>query len=159
MRQRKPNMWKKLFPPKHSAEDKAAAAIEMAEIVTRAWPVYRANLDAFLAQIDLLRTIQAPYDYRQINDMFLWGVVAEFLAGRPRLPTDAHSRIVIYLIWYFVNVDAQSLDEARARALAAQALFETTNPFFDGVIEAGAVAYRTGGDRLLINAHANNVQT
>jgi hypothetical protein len=152
-------IWRKLFPPRPSAEDKAAADVEMAELAARAWPIYRANLDAFLAQIDVLRTIEAPYGYTQINDMFLWGVIAEFLAGRPRLPTDAYSRIVIYLIWYFVKSESQTLEEARTRALAAQDLFEKTNPFFDGVIEAGAVAYREGGDRHLIGAHAANVRS
>ena len=146
--------FKKIFRSGPSGEVKATADLEMSQITEQVWPLYQANLRAYLSQIDLMQTIQLPYDYRQINDMFLWGMIANFLSGRPRLPTDAHTRIVLYMMHYFANAEGQPFEEGRLRAIAAKDLFEKTSPLFDTAVEAGAKAYQDGGDGHLVIVQA-----
>lgn len=92
-----------------------AAKLEVDEAAERVWPIYQANLAKCLAQIDLMQTLESKFGYQQINDTFLWGVIAAFLSGRSQLPTDAHSRISLHMIHYFVKAEEMSLEEARSR--------------------------------------------
>lgn len=116
--------FKKIFRPGPSKEVKAVADLEMSEVIERVWPLYQANLRGYLSQIDLMKTIQLPYDYRKINGMFLWGMIASFLSGRPALPTDAHTRIALYMMHYFADVAALPFEEGRLRAIDAAELFD-----------------------------------
>ena|ERR1700752_1184220 len=145
--------FRRTFGRKSPPELEVAAKTELEEAAERVWPIYRANLATFLGRMDLLRTMESKFGYQQINDMFLWGVIAAFLSGRTRLPTDAHDRIALHMIYYFAKGDEMPLEEARSRAIAPRKLFATMNPFFDAVIDAGAAAYEDGGDEYLTNAH------
>ena len=73
----------RLFRPKVRSLEQIVADQEMSEVTARVFPLYNANLKAYLGQIDLLRAIEAKTDHRKINDMFLWGAIAACLAGRP----------------------------------------------------------------------------
>jgi hypothetical protein len=143
---------REIFNRKSSALE-TVARLELKEAEERAWPVYQSNLRTYLSKFDLLHAIENKYGYQKINDMFLWGVMAAFLSGRSALPTDAHSRISLLMIQYFAKGEEMPLDNARARANTAKELFDTMNPFFEAVIEAGATAYEQGGNEYLLNAH------
>jgi hypothetical protein len=142
---------------------KARAQEELAEVGHVINDVFDKNLTVLMqeiAQADLLADIMvAGSDYESVNDMFMRGVLLEFLSDRPPLPTEPVDRASLYAIGFFVKSHNMTLDNARERVHRTLDLHNRASELYDWILERGRVAYREGGDRHLIACQAAAVGT
>jgi hypothetical protein len=93
-----------------------------------------------------------------VNDMFLRGMLLEFLENRPPLPTDIFSRASLYAIAFFTKSRGMTFLDARERVSSTETLYNEASGLFDAILEIGRAAYRDGGDQHLIDCHAAAVR-
>jgi hypothetical protein len=136
---------------KPSTALRAAAEREMIEAREACRRVFGRNLNFLLQDRNGLSDIvMAPaYDYKGFNDLFLKGVMDAFMDGRPALPTEPTDRALLHMAAYLAEREEISLENAIARAKAAEQRYNENQPIFNAFLEAGRFAYREDSDHRL----------
>jgi hypothetical protein len=121
--------WKR----KPSAALQAAADREMLEAREACHRVFGGNLNVLLQDRDgLTDLIVAPgYDYQEFNDLFLRGVLAAFMDGRPVLPTEPTDRALLHMAAYLVEREEIPIAEGITRAKVAEQRYNDNQPIFE----------------------------
>lgn len=88
-----------------------------------------------------------------INDLFLLGMLFEFIETRPALPVEPFTRVMTHLVFHYVTNDEMTLDGARNRIQILQHLYNSADSFLDDVIDLGRHAYRTHQTDVLSKCH------
>jgi hypothetical protein len=122
----------------------AAAERKMLEARDACRRVFGRNLNVLLNDRDgLSDLILAPgYDDRGFNDLFLRGVLAAFMDGRPALPTEPNDRALLHMAAYLVEQEEILLADGNARAKVAEQHYNDNQPIFDAFFKAGRLAYK-----------------
>jgi hypothetical protein len=106
--------------------------------------VFGGNLNVLLQDRDgLTDLIVAPgYDYQGFNDLFLRGVLAAFMDGRPALPTEPTDRALLHMAAYLAEREEIPLAEGITRAKVAEERYNDNQPIIEAFFKAGSLAYR-----------------
>lgn len=152
--------WRHKISTVNTASDpklKMLAEQELKEVEAVIGNVFDLNMTCFLremAEKDLFTDlILLAYGYEAVNDMFLRGIILDFLESRPSLPTDIFSRASLHTITFFVKSQDMTWQDARQRVGRTEELRSQASDLYDTILERGRIAYREGGDRHLIWCH------
>lgn len=98
---------------------------------------------------DILDDMDHDFRYHDVIGMFLRGVIAEVIEGRPPLPTEPFDRIGLYMLNYFMQDGDTTLDVARERVGRIVDLYNEGSHLGDWIFAMGREACRTGDSQLL----------
>jgi hypothetical protein len=131
------------------ADAEMAAADEVIE------GVYLPNVRWFLSNLDGDRLYGAiTYNYQDVNDTFLRGLLLEMVEQRESLPTPAFDRVSLYMIKHFMRYDELTLDEARERVMESVEFWSSGDAeLIQSLAAMGRAAFHTHTETLLTQAH------
>jgi len=120
------------------------------QVFARNFETLISNIRAWLPDLVLS---DHGYDFDLVNDTFLWGLYAEFLEGRPPLPTEPHGRVIAHMIGYLSKFHNEPFLTARERVRKVESNFNAADPLTDEIIKIGRFAFHDSGNGHLNNCH------
>jgi len=117
----------------------ALAQFELYEINIHVLPLYIENMKENLDEL-------IEHDRKRfagIDDLFLWGILREFLKDRPSLPTQPVDRLKLHLLSYLMQYENLPFDGAKKRLHEAEMLVsQRRNQIWQEMVNRGGTAWR-----------------
>jgi hypothetical protein len=93
------------------------------------------------------------YDLDMVNEAFLWGLYAEFLEGRPLIPTAPRYRLMAYMIDYLSRYYDEPVYVTRVQVLKVESAFNAADPLTREIVRIGRLAFRDSSNWHLNACH------
>jgi len=88
-------------------------------------------------------------DFVFTDDLFLWGIIQEFLKDRPLLPSGPSERLPIHYISFRMRYRDDDLNKARANLATIRSAVSDNNTYFNHIIYRGEKAWTDDSDQEL----------